>query len=158
MIGRMADNAERELLRGVFDDLVRFETVLWARLDVRLREECGIGVGSFNALLVIESTEHCRVFDIAAAVEITVGGASQAVDRLEAAGQCRRVPNPSDRRSSIVELTPAGQAMLTRAGDVFDDELARLLGAPLTATALRQLGRTLATLRSAAATDSSGGP
>lgn len=141
------------LLRQVFDDLVRFETVLWGRLDARLRTECGVGMGGVNVLMVIDSTAQCRVFDIATALEITVGGTSQAVDRLEAAGSCRRVPNPADRRSSIVELTRDGQALLARAGEVFDDELARLLRAPLTATGLRQLGRSLGTLRRAAAVD-----
>jgi len=147
----MRDDADRKLLRGVFDDLVRFETVLWARLDARLREECGVGAAGFNVLLVIDSTPQCRVFDIATALEITVGGTSQAVDRLEAAGRCRRVPNPADRRSSIVELTPAGQALLATAGAVFDDELDRLLREPLTATALQHLSRALGTLRRAAA-------
>ena len=149
----MGDDAGRKLLRGVFDDLVRFETVLWGRLDARLRKECGVGVGGFNVMMVIESTAQCRVFDIATALEITVGGTSQAVDRLEAAGSCRRVPNPADRRSSIVELTPAGHSLLASAGAVFDDELARLLRVPLTATALQQLVRSLGTLRRAAADD-----
>ena len=93
-------------LRQVFDDLVRFETILWGAIDARLQEECGIGLASLNAMLVIDATPLCRVHDIARAVAITVGGASQAVDRLESAGLCARRANPSDRRSSIVELTP----------------------------------------------------
>jgi DNA-binding MarR family transcriptional regulator len=93
-------------LRQVFDDLVRFETILWGAIDGRLQEECGVGLASLNAMLVIDATPLCRVHDIARAVAITVGGASQAVDRLESAGLCARRANPSDRRSSIVELTP----------------------------------------------------
>ena len=94
--------------RQVFDDLVRFETILWGAIDGRLQEECGIGLASLNGMLVIDATPLCRVHDIARAVAITVGGASQAVDRLESAGLCARRANPSDRRSSIVELTPEG--------------------------------------------------
>ena len=30
-------------LRRVFDDLVRFETILWGAIDARLQEECGVG-------------------------------------------------------------------------------------------------------------------
>ena len=86
-------------LRQVFDDLVRFETVLWGALDQRLRRECGVTLGSLNVMMVIDSTPQCRVYDIAAALAITVGGTSQAVDRLQAAGWCRRRPNPEDRRS-----------------------------------------------------------
>ena len=137
-------------LRQVFDDLVRFETVLWADIDARLRQECKVGLGGLNVLLVIERTPRCRVQDIASALAITVGGVSQAVDRVEAAGWCARRANPEDRRSSILALTSAGQTVLAAAGAVFDEELERLLSAPLSATALRQLGSALATVRRAA--------
>ena len=64
-------------LRQVFDDLVRFETILWGAIDARLQEECGVGLASLNAMLVIDATPLCRVHDIARAVAITVGGASR---------------------------------------------------------------------------------
>src|ERR1700685_1696909 len=98
-------------LRQVFDDLVRFETMLWGAIDARLQKECGVGLASLNGMLVIDATPLCRVHDIARAVAITVGGASQAVDRLESAGLCARRANPSDRRSSIVGLTPEGKEL-----------------------------------------------
>lgn len=134
-------------LRQVFDDLVRFETMLWAAVDDRVHAESGMSLGSLNVMLVIDSTASCRVFDIAQALVITVGGASQAVDRLEKSGWCIRRPHPSDRRSSIVELTPEAQAILSRATAVFDDELDHLLRAPLAASDLGQLAETLHLLR-----------
>ena len=139
-------------LRAVFDDLVRFETVLWNHIDARLRSECGVPLGSFNLLMVIDATPQCRVYDIAAALELTVGGTSQAVDRLEARGHCVRKPHPSDRRSSIVELTPTGQALLSRAGPVFDQQLEQFLRGPLSARALGQLAAALTTVRRAGRT------
>ena len=139
-------------LRQVFDDLVRFETILWGAIDARLQQECGVGLASLNAMLVIDATPLCRVHDIARAVAITVGGASQAVDRLESAGLCARRANPSDRRSSIVELTPKGTELLRIAAPVFDRELDRLLRAPLPGTALTHLADALSTLRRSAAT------
>jgi DNA-binding MarR family transcriptional regulator len=45
-------------------------------------------------MLVIDATPLCRVHDIARAVAITVGGASQAVDRLESAGLSPAGPTP----------------------------------------------------------------
>lgn len=137
-------------LRRVFDDLVRFETILWNAVDARLQRECGVSLSSLNAMLVIASTPSCRVHDIARALAITVGGTSQAVDRLEAAGQCLRRPNPLDRRSSILELTPAGQELLKRAGAVFDQELETFLHAPLSERSLGQLAAALAAVRGAA--------
>ncbi len=139
-------------LRQVFDDLVRFETILWGVVDGRLQEECGISLASMNAMLVIDATPLCRVYDIARAVAITVGGASQAVDRLEAAGLCARRANPADRRSSIVELTLEGTELLGIAAPVFDRELDRLLRAPLPSTDLTRLADALSTLRRSAAT------
>jgi MarR family transcriptional regulator, organic hydroperoxide resistance regulator len=139
-------------LRQVFDDLVRFETILWGVVDGRLQEECGVSLASLNGMLVIDATPLCRVHDIARAIAITVGGASQAVDRLESAGLCVRRANPSDRRSSIVELTPEGMELLATAAPVFDGELDRLLRTPLPGTALTQLADALSTLRRSAAT------
>ena len=136
-------------IRQVFDDLVRFETDLWNGIDARLQRDCGVSLGSFNTLLVIEATPACRVNDISAALSITVGGASQAVDRLEKLGHCARVRHPTDRRSSVVELTATGSEVLSSAGPVFDQELEARLREPLSHTALGQLGSALATLRAA---------
>jgi DNA-binding MarR family transcriptional regulator len=138
-------------LRQVFDDLVRFETELWNRIDARLRQECQVTLGAVNVLLVIDRTPSCRVQDVAAALSITVGGASQAVDRLENSGYCARTPNSSDRRSSILGLTEAGGHALRRAGPVFDHELDARLAHPLSAAALSQLAQALAALRLAPA-------
>lgn len=134
----------------MFDDLVRFETILWNALDARLQRECGLGMGSLNAMLVIDSTPSCRVHDIAKAVAITVGGASQAVDRLEDAGLSVRRPNPSDRRSSILELTAGGEKLLEEAEAVFDRELETFLRDPLSERSLGQLAAALSKLRAAA--------
>ena len=98
---------------------------------------------------VIASTPSCRVQDIARAVAITVGGASQAVDRLQAAGRCVRHPNPDDRRSSILELTPERSRAAENRGSGFDQELANYIGAPLSKNALGQLATALATARDA---------
>lgn len=136
-------------LRQVFDDLVRFETDLWNDIDSRLRSDCGVPLGSLEVLRVIDRTEHCRVNDIAAALSITVGGASQAVDRLEKRGHCARRPHPADRRSSSVALTDAGRDVVNAAVPVFDEELARRLADPLPDARLADFGATLATLRAA---------
>lgn len=137
-------------LRTVFDDLVRFETELWNAADARLLRETGISLGVLNVLLVVDATEACRVNDIAEKLSITVGGASQAVDRIVKQGLCERSQHPTDRRSSIVELTPAGTDALGRGGPVFDAELALWLGAVVPDAAFATFAATLSSLRSAA--------
>ena len=136
-------------LRQMFDDLVRFETDLWNEIDARLRRECGVPLGSLEVLRVIERTDNCRVNDIAAALSITVGGASQAVDRLERRGLCARGPHPADRRSSSVALTDAGRDVVDAAVPVFDQELVRRLAGPLSGARLADFATALATLRAA---------
>jgi MarR family transcriptional regulator, organic hydroperoxide resistance regulator len=139
-------------LKQLFDDLIRFEIDLWNAIDVRLRAECGLRLGSFDTMQVIARTPACRVHDIARELAITVGGTSKLVDRIEAAGHCVRRFNPDDRRSSIIELTPAGAALLADATNVFERELELRFGSVLSPRALAQLATALAKLRAAGAT------
>jgi DNA-binding MarR family transcriptional regulator len=141
-------------LDQLFGDLVRLEIELWDALDAHLRERCDLGLGSFQVLRVIDGTEPCRVNDIVQALSITVGGASKAVDRVERAGHAARRSNPHDRRSSVIDLTPAGAALLLAATEVFQAELrerlaldpAELAQFAATITKLLQLGRNRAGL------------
>jgi DNA-binding MarR family transcriptional regulator len=138
-------------LRQVFDDFVRLETELWNSLDATLVKECGVTLAAFNALLIVSKTPNCRVHDLAAALSITVGGVSQAVDRIEAQGLLVRVPNPANRRSSLLELTAAGREALDSASGVFDNELSIWFSAPLSTAASTRFAKDLSTLRAAAA-------
>ena len=112
-------------LYPLFSTLTRLETELWDAVDARLRQECGLPLGRFEAMVVVSSLGTCRVFDIATALAITVGGASKLVDRVEAAGYCSRKMNPGDRRSSLLDLTEAGKAVVARGRAVVEAELAR---------------------------------
>jgi DNA-binding MarR family transcriptional regulator len=134
-------------LRQVYSDLIRLETELWDAVDRRLREQCGLSMAGFDVLQVIERTPGCRVYDIARALSITVGGTSKAVDRIEALGHLARSANPEDRRSSIIELTAVGADLLAKAGRVVDDELRRRLGDELSAAELAQLSALVTRIR-----------
>jgi DNA-binding MarR family transcriptional regulator len=118
-------------------------------VNIRLRSELDLPVVLFEALAVIAEVEQCRVHDLAAGLCVSAGGASKLVDRLAALGCCRRLPNPDDRRSSLVELTPAGQRRLAEAGRSVDEELERLIGPVLSAAQITELAVTLRHLRGA---------
>ena len=139
-------------LPGVFRDLVRFQIELWNAVDARLKAAHDLPLTWFEPLSVIAARPGCRVQDIAAELVITVGGTSKLVDRLEAAGLCRRSPHPGDGRSSVIELTDAGRALLERAGATCTDELRLRLDAALPAAELDHLAATLRRLRAAAPT------
>ena len=90
---------------------------------------------------------------------ITSGGMTAALDRLEAKGMIVRVPNPADRRGSLVRLTEKGREVIDASMvlhaqveqmlvEPLDDqdkaELTRLLRKLLTATESRMGQRSVA--------------
>ena len=129
-------------LRRLFNDIIRFEIEIWNAVDARLKREFDLPLTHFEPMSVMAGQPGCRVYDIASELGITTGGASKLVDRIEASGYCRRLPNPADRRSSLLDLTPEGRR-------VFDEELQRWLGAAVPERTLRQFAATLARLRAA---------
>ncbi len=130
-------------LKELFNEVVRFEIELWSAVEARLKAQLGLPLTHYEPMTVMDKVKGCRVFDIASELVITTGGASKLVDRIEESGYCVRRPNPQDRRSSLVELTPPGRRMLAKARVVVDDELQRRLGG---AASKRELGEFLATL------------
>lgn len=113
-----------ELFRGV----VQLETELWNRLEARLQREHAVQLASLEVMQVIRVTPGCRVLDVARSLSITVGGASKVIDRLAAAGLCRRQPNPKDARSQLIGLTASGNRLLAKASVTLESGLAHLLG------------------------------
>ena len=136
-------------LRQVFNDLIRFEIELWNAVDARLKREFDLPLTHFEPMSLMDRLPKCRVYDIASELGITTGGISKLVDRIEASGYCRRLPNPRDRRSSLVELTPEGERVVAAASEALEDELEHWLGRVLPERTLRQFGSTLARLRAA---------
>jgi MarR family transcriptional regulator, organic hydroperoxide resistance regulator len=136
-------------LRRLFNDIIRFEIELWNAVDARLKSQFNLPLTHFEPMSVMDKLPGCRVYDIANELGITTGGTSKLVDRIEASGYCRRLPNPADRRSSLLELTPEGQRLFAEAEVALDDELQRWLGAALPERTLRQFTATVARLRAA---------
>jgi MarR family transcriptional regulator, organic hydroperoxide resistance regulator len=136
-------------LSRIFNDLVRFEIAVWDAVDARLKSELSLPLTHYEPMSVMGRIRNCRVHDIAAELGITPGGVSKLVDRIEASGYSRRLPNPRDRRSSLVELTPEGERVLAAAAEALEDELGQWFGEVLPERTLRQLGSTLARLRAA---------
>ncbi len=73
----------------------------------------------------------------------------ECVVGIEARGLLVRVPNPANRRSSLLQMTPAGAAVLESASTVFDDELTLIFGEPLSDSGRTHFSKGLATLRAA---------
>jgi DNA-binding MarR family transcriptional regulator len=69
---------------------------------------------------------------------MTSGGMTAALDRLERRGLVERVPNPADRRGSLVRLTDDGREAIEAAIDLQADVELRLVD-PLSAKEVDQL-------------------
>ncbi len=146
-------SSSRPIARGpdlaeLFSDLVRVETELWNELDGRLLEAHDLSLTWFEPMQVIDSAARTRVVDIAAALRITVGGASKLVERIEAAGLIVRSADPADGRATSLTLTAAGRGRLRAAESSHRESLRELLGSQLPPPRLRELARSLEALRS----------
>ncbi|WP_037363610.1 MarR family winged helix-turn-helix transcriptional regulator [Amycolatopsis orientalis] len=121
----MAGTSANEQL---FDHLVRCETRVYNALSDGLKAEHGIGAAQFEFLRYLARHPRSRVADLAVNFAVGIGATSKGVDRLEARGWVRRAPNPEDRRSSLLELTPAGRELADAMEKTFQDQLEELLG------------------------------
>ncbi|PZE38589.1 hypothetical protein DEJ25_11465 [Curtobacterium sp. MCPF17_011] len=52
-------------------------------------------------------------------LELSTGAMTSLIDRLERHGHIRRGPNPDDRRSLLLRLTPSGAAVAQQIGGVY---------------------------------------
>lgn len=52
-------------------------------------------------------------------LELSTGAMTSLIDRLEQGGHIERRPNPDDRRSILLHLTPSGEAIAQQIGAVY---------------------------------------
>jgi DNA-binding MarR family transcriptional regulator len=86
-----------------------------------LLEPMQIGWEAFSLIVSLRRAGKpyaMRPTDIYRQSLITSGAATNRIDRVSKLGLVRRVPDPSDRRGIIVELTPSGKTLADRAIDL----------------------------------------
>ncbi|HEY4459023.1 MAG TPA: MarR family transcriptional regulator [Pseudonocardiaceae bacterium] len=133
-------------LPAFFADLVRCETRLYNALNDRLRERHGIVTSQFEFLRFLREHPGARVGDLATEFAIGIGATSKGIDRLANLGWVQRLPNPSDRRSSLLALTKAGTRLIDAAEETFTERLAELVAGTALSAAARALAHLRATL------------
>lgn len=112
-----------------------------------------------RTLTLVEDSQPTRITSLAAAAEVTQPAMTSSVQRLEADGLIRRIPDPKDGRAGLVELTDRGALALARSRAQRADALARVLADH--SIAPDDLGAAVAVLRriaDAAGMSSSGSP
>lgn len=83
--------------------------------------EWDVTPSQMRALRVLIRHGHVRSSELAAHLHITPRSTTEVVDALEAKGLVARSPDPSDRRATLVSLTPRGERL--------GDEVRRARGA-----------------------------
>ncbi len=91
-----------------------------ARVDTALARTFarhGIDSSTFDVLATLRrqgQPHRMSPAGLASEAMITSGAVAQRLNRLEASGLIRRLPNPDDGRGKLVELTSAGEALVDR--------------------------------------------
>ena len=97
--------------------LGRFVALAGRRIDAVFAAH-GLTTGEFDVLAALRRAGQPHVMTptaLARTLMLSPAGMTNRVDRLEAAGHIARRPDPADRRSSLVVLTPAGRDVVDAA-------------------------------------------
>ncbi len=97
-------------------DLAARLRLVVTRLSRRLRQhgESDVSPTQIAVLSTVERHGPLTPGALAAHERVQPPTATAAVTRLEEAGLVRRLPDPTDGRSKLVEVTPDGRALLAR--------------------------------------------
>ena len=106
---------DQPLWRQAATHTLHASLVLKAVLEQRLQDATGMVLADNEALLNVgHAEEPLRMSDIAQRLILSPGGATKVIDRLEKMGCIRRVPDPEDRRATILELTSVGRRAIVQ--------------------------------------------
>ena len=79
------------------------------RVATMVADELQIGPTDLRAIMYTSWNDHLTPKQLAAFLQMTTGATTSLIDRITAAGLAAREPHPTDRRSQIISLTPAGR-------------------------------------------------
>jgi DNA-binding MarR family transcriptional regulator len=98
-----------------FATLVRAGTAALMELDRRIVATFDVPHPAATMLAVLDGAgEPLTPSQISERVLVASASTTATLDLLERRGWVRRMPNPDDRRSTLVEITPAGSAITDR--------------------------------------------
>lgn len=115
----------------------------------------GLSLARFRVLNALQSTGRIRMNELSAALGVVPRSVTTIVDALEKEGMVTRLPDPADRRATLLELTRDGLSQLHRLRAMHDSAAAELFDV-LTAIEKDQLAGLLRRLQAAADTDPDG--
>jgi DNA-binding MarR family transcriptional regulator len=98
--------------------LSAFSTLLAqnARVERLVATHFGIGTTDLKCLVFVSNNPESTPKSAAESLELSTGATTSLIDRLENAGFVSRRAHPTDRRSVVLELAPAGEAAVAETG------------------------------------------
>ncbi|MDA8147260.1 MAG: MarR family transcriptional regulator [Actinomycetota bacterium] len=104
--------------------IMRAQQIYLGRIDAVLRP-FGLTFARFELLTLLSFTRSGALPLSKAGERLQVHPASvtNVVDRLESQGLVRRLPHPTDRRTTLVEILPAGRRVLAAATAALNSEV-----------------------------------
>ncbi|PXW35168.1 UNVERIFIED_CONTAM: MarR family transcriptional regulator [Williamsia faeni] len=107
--------------------VMRVHQILLARVESVLKP-WGLSFSRFELLRLLAFSRRgaLPITKASDRLQVHVTSVTHAIRRLEEAGMVRRVPHPTDRRTTLVEITDSGRATVEEAtlalnSDVFGD-------------------------------------
>ncbi|MGW5315165.1 MarR family winged helix-turn-helix transcriptional regulator [Nocardia thailandica] len=96
--------------------LVRAQQIVMARVDEALKPS-GLTFSRYELLQLLSFSRSgaLPMAKASARLQVHPTSVTNTVDRLQAAGLVVRVPHPSDRRATLIEITEAGRAAVAAA-------------------------------------------
>ncbi len=94
-------------------NVMRVQQILQATVDERLKPH-GLTFARYEALVLLSFSQRgsLPMRMMGERLQLHPTSITNIVDRLESDGLARRLPHPTDRRTTLVELTEAGRARL----------------------------------------------
>jgi DNA-binding MarR family transcriptional regulator len=129
------------------------ETLLWLTHTLRRRHGARFGDQELSAprmrlLAAMSDLQQIRMGDLASRLGLTARTITTLVDALERDGLLARLPDPSDRRATLLKLTDTGRGYLDRV-HAAQQEIAEQFMAPLNTAERQQLYDLLRRLQAA---------
>lgn len=124
----MSTSAKRQLATEAQTELRLLSTAIDG-LDQKAADRFGINRTDLRCVDVLTSVGPQKPSGLAAAVGLSSGGLSIALERLERAGYIRRSQHPDDRRSVLVEATEKAHSVDDQVFGRIEERMRRLFSA-----------------------------
>ncbi len=129
--------------------LMRAHQIFLARVETVLRP-FEVSFARYEVLMLLHFSKRgaLPMRTIGSRLQVHQTSVTNAVDRLEAAHLVQRLPHPTDRRATLVELTRSGRALAEKATAALNAEVFTDTG--LSPRAVNDVVKTLSQLRRSA--------